>query len=128
MLANEFVIELENKPGQLASLCDAIGNSDISFKAIATDRLGGQTFVRVLVDKDEKMKGLLDEGNYMYTENTVVVKTLNDKPNALTAAARTLGAGGVNIEAIYLLNRGTDRVNLVFALDNPEKGSTLLKG
>ena len=127
MLTNEFVIELENKPGQLASLCDAIGSEDIGLKAIATDRLGGQSFIRIIVDKNEKMKAMLDEGDYMYTENTVVVKTIGDTPNALTGAARKLGAGGVNIDAIYLLNRGTDRVNLVFALDNPEKGANLLK-
>ena len=127
MLTNQFVIELENKPGQLAKLCEALGSNNINLRAIATDRIGGQNFVRAIVDKEEKMRNVLDEQNYMYSENDVVLKTLDDKPNALTEIARKLGAGGVNIDAIYLLNRNPNKVSLVFALDNPEKGLSLLR-
>lgn len=127
MRGNEFVIEIDNRPGQLARVCELIGQNEINLKAIATDRVGNQTFVRLLVDKDKKMREMLDENDFIYAENEVIIKSISDKPNALTNVARKLGAAGVNIEAIYLLNKGQEKVNLIFSLDNPRKGAELLK-
>lgn len=127
MIANEFVVEINDKPGQLAKLCELIGTNDINIKAITTGRQGGQTFVRLLVDKDDKLRKALDAGKMVYSEDTALIKTVSDKPNALTEIARKLGAAGVNIDAIYVLNRGTSKVNLVLALDNPEKGADIIK-
>jgi len=127
MKANEFVIEMGNKPGELAKVCDVLGSNQINIKAITMDRQGGQTFVRILVDKNDKAREALESKDTIFTENEVIVKTISDKPNALTDVARKLGAAGVNIDAIYLLNRGGDKVNIVFALDNPQKGADVLK-
>ena len=128
MKANEFVIELDNSPGELARVCELAGQSGINLKAITTDRMGNQIFVRLVVDKDKKMRDVLDENDVVYTENEVIIKSLSDEPNALTEVARKLGAAGVNIEAIYLLNKNQEKVNLVFALDNPKQGAEILKG
>ena len=127
MRANEFVIELDNRPGALARVCELTGQNGINLKAITTDRVGNQTFVRVLVDKNKEMRKLLDENDIMYAENDVIVKSVSDQPNALTKIARDLGAAGINIESIYLLSKGHQKVNLVFALDNPHKGAQILK-
>ncbi len=127
MIANEFVIEMGNKPGELAKLCEIFGINGVDLKAITMDRTGTQTFLRLLVDKNETARKLLEENNAMFTENDVVVKSMEDSPNALTDAARKLGDGNVNIDAIYLLNKGANKVNLVFALNNPQKGAEILK-
>ena len=127
MRANEFVIELDNKPGQLARICEMAGQNNINLKAITTDRTGNQIFVRMVVDKDEEMRDVLDGNDVVYNENEVIIKSLPNKPNALTIAARKLGAAGVNIEAIYLLDKKEERANLVFALDNPKQGAEILK-
>ncbi|MFC2175004.1 hypothetical protein ACFLQ2_04035 [archaeon] len=128
MMANEFVIELDDSPGELAKLCEMLGNNKINLKAIATDRVGHQRFIRIIVDDDKKAEKLFDDGNFMFTTNDVVVKSVADTPNALTEIARKLGKEGVNIEAVYLLSRSSDKVNLVFELDNPHRGSEVLKG
>jgi len=128
MLANEFVIEMDDSPGKLADVCEMLGNHEVNLKAIATDRVGSQRFVRIIVDNDKRATELFDEADLMYTENSVVVKTIPDTPNALTDIARRLGKAGVNIEAIYLLSRNGKTVNLVFALDNAQRGAEVLKG
>ena len=127
MKANEFVIEMGDKPGELAKICDILGRNQVNIKAITTDRQGGQTFLRILVDKNDKAREALEAKDSIFTENEVIVKTLIDKPNALMEVARKLGAAGVNIDAIYILNKGGDKVNVVFALDNPQKGADILK-
>lgn len=127
MIANEFVIEIEDKPGELAKLCEILGSKGINLKAITVDRIGTQTFVRLLVDKNKRAKEILEENNAIFTENDVIVKSLEDKPNALTEVARKLGKANVNIESLYLLNRNGQKVNIVFAVDNPQKGAEVLK-
>jgi len=127
MIANEFVIELEDNPGELAEVCDMLGSNNINMKAIATDRVGHQRFIRILVDDDKKAKKLLDDADLIYTTNHVVVKTMDDTPNSLTKAARALGKKGINIEAVYLLSRSGKKVNLVFSLDDAQQGARVLK-
>ncbi|MCK4326893.1 MAG: hypothetical protein KAW41_00270 [Candidatus Diapherotrites archaeon] len=127
MIANEFVIELDDSPGELARVCELLGKNGVNLKAIATDRVGHQRFIRIVVDNDKKVMQLLEDGDFMFTANDVVIKSVADKPNSLTEIARKLGKQGVNIEAIYMLSRGNDKVNLVFSLDNAQRGAEILK-
>ncbi len=128
MRTNEFVIELDNNPGELARICELIGQNGINLNAIATERTGKQVFVRMVVDREKEMEDVLDSNDIVYAKNEVVVKSLPNKPNALTDVAKRLGSAGVNIESLYLAGKGKDRISLVFSLDNPKQGAELLKG
>ncbi len=126
MIATEFVIEVENTPGQLAKVARTLGKEGINIKAITTERIGKQGYIRILVDNEEKTKKVLEDGDFLYTEGEVLVKAFDDKPNALAEVADALAKEGVNIEAIYLGTFHQGKVNVVFVLDDISAGRRIL--
>ncbi len=126
MIANEFVIEVENTPGQLAKVARALGKEDINIKAITTERIGKQGYIRLVVDDHEKTKKVLEDNNFLYTEGEAIIKSFDDKPNALAEVANSLAKEGINIEAIYLGSFQQGKVNVVLVLDDIAAGERVL--
>jgi hypothetical protein len=126
-IAKEFLIEIENRPGSLATVSQALGISGVNIRSLTIDRIGNQGFIRVIVDDDKRTEKALDEKGFMYTVNNVIVKHLKDRPGELARVAQMLSTNNVNIEAVYMVGKNNGLTQLVFALDNIERGQQLLK-
>ncbi len=126
MLATEFVVEVENSPGQIAKVARALGGKGVNIRAIATERIGGRGYIRLIVDDIEKAKDVLETGGYIYTEMPAIVKLLDDKPNILGNIAHELARNGVNIEALYMGTGRGGKAEMVFILDDVVAGRRIL--
>ncbi|MCD6522967.1 MAG: ACT domain-containing protein [Candidatus Diapherotrites archaeon] len=126
MIKTEFVVEIDNNPGALAKICSALGKNGVNIEAISTERIGTQGFVHVVVDDEKKAKDVLEKEGFEFTETAVIVKRLENKPNALADIARQLAEEGINIESLYLSGGTGKATNVVFVLDDVEAGKRLL--
>ncbi len=126
MLVTEFVVEVENSPGQLAKVARALGGKGINIRAITTERIGGRGYIRFVVDNEEEARKTLDEGGYLYTEMPAILKVLDDKPNTLGEIAHALAREGINIEALYLGTGRNGKAEVVFVLDDVVAGRRIL--
>jgi hypothetical protein len=52
----ELTIQLENNPGTLANLGDALGKAKVNILAFMADEVGGQSKVRLVTDNPAKAK------------------------------------------------------------------------
>jgi hypothetical protein len=120
---NAFVVELINKPGELAKLAEAIAHRGINITGFTGAASGS---VCLMTNDEEGTRRALVDAYYMPIEIELVPVSLADKPGTLAGAARLLGDAGVNIEAVFATGSSVGNVRLAFATDDPAKARIVL--
>lgn len=121
-----FIVELENRPGMLAGLAEAIAEKGINIGAVAGATATDRGSVALLTDDDAGTRAVLDASGVTYRACSLVTASLEDRPGALAAAARRLANAGVNIEALFATGMDGGRVQLAFAVDDTEGARSAL--
>lgn len=116
----EFVVRMENLPGRLASLAEALAVFGVNVEALAAYGHDGDSSVRLIVDDAPMTRRVLDEAALHFEENTVLTVHLPHQPGELASMTRLLADAGVNIEALYVLRSNADGIELALAVDQPE--------
>jgi len=114
-----FIIELQDRPGTLADLAEALGERGINITAIAGMGWRGDGAVTLITNDDDGTRTLLEERDARYREADLVAAALEDRPGSLGEAARKLADRGVNIEAALATGMQGGRVTVAFAVDDP---------
>ena len=122
-MATDLTIVLENRPGTLAQLGEALGRAGINILGGCGFQSGGQGLIHLLVEDAERAKRTLQEaGVEVQDDRPVLVTSINDQPGELGKLARRIANAGVNIDLIYLTAGG----QLVLGVDDPEKARAAL--
>ena len=99
----EFVVAMENQPGRLASLTEALAAFNVNIEALAAHGHDGDATVRLITDDEATTRRVLHEASLRHFENTVLTAQLPHRPGELARLTRALADAGVNIEAVYVL-------------------------
>ena len=98
----EFTIRLEDRPGTLGNLCQALAQQSINILAFHSSPLEkGKSTVRLVLDNPSAAKSILDRQKTDYKETEVATVTLSHRPGELARAATRLGEAGINIDYGY---------------------------
>ncbi len=119
----EFVVQMENRPGRLASLTEALATFGVNIEALAAYGTDGDGTVRLIVDDAATTRRVLQEADLGHQENTVLTAELPHRPGELARLTRSIADAGVNIDAIYVLRASAEGVEFAISLDQP--GSVL---
>jgi hypothetical protein len=115
--AKQISAWVQDRPGMLGRVADALGERGISIRAFMAAVMDGKGFVRVVVDRPAAAKRVFARHGWKTTEDVVVELTVPDRPGALGRVADRLGAAGVNIEYAYVgTARSASKVNLYLAV------------
>src|SRR5258708_40369323 len=96
--AKEFTIRLEDRPGTLAKLCQALADQSVKILAFQSFPIEkGKSAVHLVLDFPPLAKTILDGARADYTETKVAQVKLIDRPAQLARAAARLGEGGIKI-------------------------------
>jgi hypothetical protein len=126
-MAWELSVTVEDRPGTLAGLSEALGRAGVNIETLAAFVAGGQFVVRVLVeDAEVARKALEGEGMTVEAVKEPLVVSLDHAPGALGALARRVSEAGINIESSYVLGDEDGKKRLVFTVDDPERARGLL--
>ncbi len=115
----EFVVRMDNRPGRLAALTEALAESGVNIEALAAFGLDGDGVVRLIVDDATAARRTLREAGLSAEEHQVLTAFLPHTPGQLAAVARSLADSDINIEAVYVLNSGVDGIELAVVVDQP---------
>jgi hypothetical protein len=116
----DLAIHLENRPGALAEMGEALGKSGISIEGGGGFLVDGKGIVHFLFENGTAArKALENAGIKVLAEYDVLIQRLNqDQPGQLGKIARRMADAGVNIEVIY-----SDHANqLILVVDDFNKG------
>ena len=126
-MANQFVVQLNNEPGAMASLAEALAARGVDLRAIGGGGIGDSGHVIMTTADDATTKQILDEGGYTYIEGESILAEVDDRPGGMAALSRQLADAGVNIYGHLFLGRWGDRAMFAFVVDDPDKARPILE-
>ncbi|HSE42890.1 MAG TPA: amino acid-binding ACT domain-containing protein [Acidobacteriota bacterium] len=116
----DLAIYLENRPGSLADMGEALGKAGVSIEGGGAFVVDGKGMAHFLFeDGAAARRALEDAGIVVLAEHEVLIQKLKqDQPGQLGKIARSMADAGVNIEVIY-----SDHANqLILVVDDFIKG------
>ena len=100
-ITKQLAIFLDNRPGMLARVCDALSEAGINIYAISTSDTVDHTVIRRVVSDSRKAMLVFEAHSTLVVEDDVLLVEGNNKPGSLAKIARQLAAAKVNIEYCY---------------------------
>jgi hypothetical protein len=114
-----FIVRLENRPGTLAELGEALGERGINISGLSGTTWDGEGAIAVITNDDAGARVVLDDRDLTYRDCEVVSAGLEDRPGTLGAAARRLADRGVNVELIMTTGVQGKSITVAFGVDDP---------
>jgi len=114
----EFTIRVEDRPGALGKVCQALADQNVNILAFQQLPLEkGKGAVRLVLDNPAAAKTTLDHQRADYTEAEVAQIKLSNRTGELARAASRLGEAGVNINYGYSgTEPGTNATFVIFGV------------
>jgi hypothetical protein len=118
----DLTVILQNKPGTLADVGEALGKANINIEGACGFPCEGEGLLHILVSDGKSAKKALAEAGYeVRAEREVIVHELEDKPGSLGELTRRMADAGVNIDLLYASYKG-----VVFGVDDLGKARASL--
>lgn len=119
----DLTIALENRPGALAEMGEALGRSGVSVEGGGAWVVGGKGVAHFLVTDATAARQALETAEiYVLAEREVVVLRLKqDVPGQLGLLTRRMAEAGVNIEVLY----SDHDHQLILVVDDLERASAV---
>jgi hypothetical protein len=126
-MANQFVVQLKNEPGSMATLAEALAARGVDLRAIGGGGIGDAGHVIMTTADDATTKEVLEAGGYTFIEGESILAEVDDRPGGMAALSRQLADSGVNIYGHLFLGRWGDRAMFAFVVDDPDKARPILE-
>ncbi|MCI0584801.1 MAG: hypothetical protein L0227_18255 [Chloroflexi bacterium] len=123
---NAFIVELKNKPGELARATEAIAQKGINILGFTGATCGDSGSIVLLTNDEAGTRRALGDAGFKPREAELVVASLANQPGSLAMVARKLADAGVNIEAALPTGMEGGNVSVAFATDNPGKARQII--
>ena len=94
-----FAVSLEDQPGELARLCEAMADSGVNLLLCATT-YSGSGVVAFIADDEASAQEVLETVGMEYLMRPALTVKLDNLPGAGAAAFRKLANAGVNVDLL----------------------------
>jgi len=126
-ITKQLAIFLDNRPGMLARVADALAEARINIYAISTSDTVDHTVIRLVVSDYRKALHVFEEHGTLVVEDDVLLVAGSNHPGELARIARVLAAARINIEYCYSATpAGARKGLLVLRVSNPAKALKVL--
>lgn len=123
----EFDVFIENKPGELARVTDALARSAVNIRGLATEKRGPRPLVKVITDDELSTRKSLERTGFEFEEFEIVLLDIVDRPGEIDKVAKKAARAGLNIESVFLIGKKDSPAALAVMTSNPEKAKGVLK-
>ena len=125
----QLAVFLENRPGALARVCEALAKVGINIHALTVSDTVDHAVVRMIVSNPTKALMLLGERGVLAFENDVLWIDSSNEPGVLGKIAEALSRAEVNIEYAYFATSApSPKGIIVLRPSNLEKARQALSG
>ena len=100
-ITKQLAIFLDNRPGTLARLADALAEAKINIYAISTSDTVDHSVIRMVVSDYRKALHVFEEHGTLVVEDDVIMIDGSNRPGELARIADKLADAKVNIEYCY---------------------------
>ena len=112
-MATQLAVFLENRPGALARVCEALAKAGVNIHALTVSDTVDHAVVRMIVSDPTKALMLMGERGVLAFENDVLIIDAPNEMGVLGKIADALSRAEVNIEYAYFATSGTSPKGLI---------------
>lgn len=123
----EFDVYVQNKPGELAKVCEMLGNYGVNIKAIASERGNDRPMIKIVTDDEATTRSALARTGIGFDLKDVISVRMPDRPGELGKIARKLARAMVNVESIYIIGKEGSVTDIALTVDDLKKAENALK-
>jgi hypothetical protein len=120
-ITTQLALFLDNRPGTLARVCDALAESKVNIYAITTSDTVDHSVVRMVVSNTRKALLLFEERGTLVVETEVLMIEGDNKPGSLAKISQKLADANINIEYCYCATPPDARKGLLILRVNNAK-------
>jgi hypothetical protein len=125
-MGRQFVVQLDNRPGELAHLARALASRGINITQISCAGTGTIACAFMTTTDPEQTREVLRGLGHDFVEGATVVVDVLDRPGGLADVAERLAAAGVNIQGTVCVGRRAGVIEMAFAVDDEVKARAAL--
>ena len=100
-ITKQLAIFLDNRPGMLARVCDALSAAKINIYAVTTSDTVDHSVIRMVVNDSRRALLVFEEHGTLVVEDDVVMLEGDNKSGSLARIAHKLADARINIEYCY---------------------------
>ncbi len=124
--AKQLTVSIENRPGTLASVANALGHTKVNILAFLSGASGAEGYVQLVVDDVNKAEDVLEDGGFSYSVQDVLHIEVPNKPGALGELARKLAAKSINITSGYATTvKASKKASVVLGVSDLDEAARL---
>ena len=125
-MQRQFVVQLDNRPGELAHLARALGARGVNITHISCAGTGSLACAFMTTAEDEETRSVLRGLGHDFIEGATIVVDVMDRPGGLADVVERFAKAGVNILGTLCVGRREGVLELAFAVDDAEKAKAAL--
>lgn len=122
----QFNVFVEDKVGELARVTEALAQSAINIRGLATDKLGEKPAVKIITDDENSTRKALTRAGLAFEESEILLIDLIDRPGEIAKVAKRVAGADVNISSVFLIGKKDTPVAMAIVADDPKKAKKLL--
>jgi hypothetical protein len=126
-MAKQFVIQVPNRPGEMARLAEQLAVRGVDLRAIGGGGLGEVGHFIMTTADDDGARAVLTEGGWTFIEGESLLAEVDDRPGGMARIARELSDAGVNVLGHLFIGRWSDRATFAFVVDDPDTARPILE-
>jgi hypothetical protein len=127
-IVHQLAVFLENKPGALAAVCDALAVARINIYGLTVSDTTDHAVVRMVVSNTDRAVGIFDAHGTLVVESEVLMIENDNRPGSLSRIATALSAKKINIEYGYLASMPAAKKGLlILRVTDVRKALSILK-
>ena len=126
-MPRQFVVQVPNRPGQMADLAEQMAAAGVDLRAIGGGGLGDFGHFILTTADDDRARQVLEDGDWTFIEGESLLAEVDDRPGGMAKIARALADAGVNVHGHLFLGRWSDRATFAFVVDDPDKARPILE-
>jgi hypothetical protein len=124
----QIVVSIENAPGRLHEVTDALGNAGINLRGLNLVDTGAFGQLRLLVSDVSTARKILMEMQIPAYVNEVVAAEVEDKPGSLAGLLKPLTQAGVSVIFMYaFITFAKGNAIMIFRFSDNDKAIDVLK-
>ncbi len=127
MTIKQIAVFMENKPGTMSKVTEALGNSGIDVRAASLADTQDFGILRMIVTDTEKAVKSLSDAGYVASVCDVFAAEVPDLPGAMTELMKKVASTGLNVEYMYaFVSPETKKAYIVLRIKDTENAEKAL--
>jgi len=128
MKLKQIVVSIENSPGRLLEVTEALGKAGINLRALNLVDTGAFGQLRLLVSDVVTARRILMRMQIPAYVNEVVAAEIEDKPGSLARVLGPLNSAGVNVVFMYaFIGFSKGKAVMIFRFSDNDRAVEILK-